>query len=221
MEVPTLDLAQQRVLGALAEKALATPDYYPMTLNALVSACNQKTGRDPVTSLTQSQVLEALDELRRLGLAGESLGGGSRAIKYRHALDSALELDTPEEAALAVLLLRGAQTAGEVRSRTARLFAFADGDAAQATLDGLARRGLAVQRPRQPGHSADRYTHTLGEQPAGQAGEAEGSATGSQEDAQESKQAADPSRLGALEEKVDHLQEELTALRQQLDDLLS
>ena len=130
MDAP-LDPIEVRVLGALAEKALATPDAYPLSLNALRAACNQKTARDPVMALSEDDVAAALDRLLRRGLAGTSSGAGSRVAKYRHLLDHAFGLDEAELAALAVLMLRGPQTAGEVRTRTGRMYGFASLDEAE------------------------------------------------------------------------------------------
>ena len=133
MPRPTLDAVEARVAGALAEKALATPDQYPMTLASLVAACNQKTAREPVTDLSARAVTDALDRLGRRGLVGTTAGAGHRVAKFRHNLDRALDLSQRELAVLTVLLLRGTQTPGEIRTR-----------------DGAARR-LRVRRGRRRG----------------------------------------------------------------------
>jgi uncharacterized protein len=163
----TLDPVEVRVIGALAEKALATPDYYPMSLNALVAACNQKTGRDPVMDLAEPDAARALDSLTRKGLAGTTSGAGSRVAKYRHLLDHQFELDTPEVAALAVLMLRGPQTVGEVKGRTGRLYTFESLEEAEATVRRLAERDepLVVELPVQPGRKEPRFAHLLGGMP--------------------------------------------------------
>jgi uncharacterized protein len=159
-----LNPVEVRVLGALAEKALATPDYYPLSLNALVNACNQKTGREPVMELSDEEVASALDQLMRRRLAGSTTGAGSRVEKYRHLLDHAFELDRAGVAALTVLLLRGPQTAGEVRARTSRMHEFEGLDDVEATLTRLASGDppLAVEMARQPGRKEPRFSHLLG-----------------------------------------------------------
>ena len=163
MPRPTLDPTEARVVGALAEKALATPDQYPMTLGALVAACNQRTAREPVTDLSPRAVTDALDRLTRRGLAGTTTGSGHRVAKFRHLLDRALDLSKRELAALSVLLLRGPQTAGEIRTRAARLAEFESVEAAGEALWMLADRDepLVATLPRRPGQAADRVAHLL------------------------------------------------------------
>ena len=163
MPRPTLDPAEARVVGALAEKALATPDQYPLTLSALVAACNQRTAREPVTDLSPRAVTDALDRLTRRGLAGTTTGSGHRVAKFRHLLDRALGLSKRELAALSVLLLRGPQTAGEIRTRAARLAEFESVEAAGEALWMLADRDepLVATLPRRPGQAADRVAHLL------------------------------------------------------------
>ena len=207
----TLDLIECRVVGALAEKALATPDYYPMTLNSLVAACNQKTGREPVMELDDDQVARALDHLMRLGLAGTSEGAGSRVTKYRHLLDHHFGLDEAGVAALAVLLLRGPQTVGEVRGRTGRMHEFDTLDAAEATLRSLAERDepLVTELPVQPGRKEARWVHLL----AGELEvEAEEGTTPGLAPAMQAAR-AEGDRIEALEQRVEALEEELRAVR--------
>ena len=167
MPRPTLDATEVRVAGALAEKALSTPDSYPLSLNALVAACNQKTARDPVVDLSERDVSAALDRLGRRGLVGTTSGAGHRVVKYRHNLDRALDLSLRELAALAVLLLRGPQTAGEVRARAGRMADFETTEAAEEAMWMLGDRDepLAVRLDRAPGQSADRYAHALSGEP--------------------------------------------------------
>lgn len=206
----TLDPVEIRVVGALAEKALATPDSYPMSLNALVAACNQKTGRDPVMDLAEPDVARALDGLTRKGLAGTTSGAGSRVAKYRHLLDHRFDLDAPELAALAVLMLRGPQTVGEVKGRTGRLYGFESLEEAEATVRRLAERDepLVVELPLQPGRKEPRFVHLLAgtpeieevehvvaESPVMRAARAEGD------------------RVAALEGRVELLESELGDLR--------
>jgi uncharacterized protein YceH (UPF0502 family) len=207
----TLDPIECRVVGALAEKALATPDYYPMTLNGLVAACNQKTGRDPVMDLGDDDVARALDHLMRQNLAGTSERAGSRSTKYRHLLDHHFGLDEAGVAALAVLLLRGPQTVGEVRSRTGRLHEFESLDAAEATLRSLAERDepLAVELPVQPGRKEARWAHLLAGQPEVDAEETPAPTFSAAMQAARS----EGDRIEALEARVEALEDELRAVQ--------
>lgn len=163
MSRPTLDAAEVRAAFALAEKALATPDQYPMTLASLTAACNQKTAREPVTALPERDVQAALERLMRRGLVGTTAGAGHRVAKFRHLLDRALDLSRRELAALTLLALRGPQTPGEIRTRAARLFEFESVEAAEEALWMLAERddALVQKLSRRPGQSADRYAHLL------------------------------------------------------------
>ena len=164
MTLPTLDATERRVVGALAEKALATPDHYPLSLNALRAACNQKSARDPVMNLSEREVTDAILRLQRRGLVGTTSGSGHRVSKFRHNLDRSLDLSRRELAILTVLLLRGAQTSGELRQRTARLAEFVSTEGIEDALWMLSDREDPIVRtlPRGPGQSTDRYTHQLG-----------------------------------------------------------
>ena len=161
-----LDLSpvEVRVLGSLMEKEVTTPDAYPLTVNSLLSACNQSSNRSPVTSLGEGEVTRALADLRERHLTRIVYSPSNRAPKHRHIADGALHLSPGEQAVLCVLALRGPQTVGEVKGRTERLFAFDDLAAAEAALDSLASRDdpLAVKLPRQPGQKDIRYAHLLG-----------------------------------------------------------
>jgi uncharacterized protein YceH (UPF0502 family) len=163
MEPNTLSAAEVRVLGSLIEKQITTPDYYPLTLNALTNACNQTSNRDPVVAFDESTIVRALDALREKRLALLFDGATSRVPKYAHKFDETLGLARPEVAALAVLFLRGPQTAGEVRGRTGRMHEFATIDDSEATLRGLAEQAppLVVKLPRQTGFKESRYAHLL------------------------------------------------------------
>jgi uncharacterized protein YceH (UPF0502 family) len=163
MSLPTLDAIETRVIGALAEKSLATPDQYPLTVNALVAACNQKSSRDPVTDYSEREVRDAVERLMRRNLAGTTAGSGHRVVKMRHLLDRALDLSRRELAILTVLLLRGPQTPGELRTRTNRLADFVSVSDVEETLWLLSDRDepLVTQLPRAPGQSADRFAHRL------------------------------------------------------------
>ena len=162
-----LDPVEQRVLGCLIEKRVTTPDVYPLSLNGLRSAANQSTNRDPVMRLEEGEIQEACQSLYRHGLARLASGAGSRTIKYRHLAHEALNVGDAELALIAVLLLRGPQTVGELRTRTERLYAFESLGGVTAVLDQLSRRDLVELLEREPGRKEPRYAHRLGPRPAG------------------------------------------------------
>jgi len=160
--LPVFSLLETRVLGVLAEKQRTVPDSYPLTLNSLVSGCNQKSSRDPVIEASESEVLLALDSLRGLSLLIESSGG--RASRYAHNIERVLHIPTQSTALLAMLMLRGPQTAGELRLNCERLHKFADISSVESFLAELAEReagGLVVELPRQPGSRENRWMHLL------------------------------------------------------------
>ena len=200
-----------RVLGSLIEKDITTPDYYPMSLNALINACNQKNNREPVTSLNEGEVRQALEGLQNQGLAGPAHGADSRVTKFEHRAYEKLNLGRREIAVLCVLLLRGAQTPGELRGRTERLYNFEDLADVQSTLQRLMEREPPLVRvlPRQPGTKEARYIHLL-------AGDTELPA--SSVSATESTPVRSTSRLGELEQEVAQLRSEIAELRQQFAD---
>lgn len=152
-----------RVLGVLMEKELATPDYYPMTLNALKNGCNQKSSRDPVVSYGDGEVESAVTELKRGHLVGRASGAGSRTAKYRHAMAEHLRVNREERAILSVLMLRGPQTPGELRARTERLTHFDDLEAVASVLSALGKREepMVIELPLQPGRKEARWAHTF------------------------------------------------------------
>lgn len=159
---------QQRVLGALAEKAATVPDTYPMTLRGLQTACNQRNNREPVTDHGEAEIQAALDELKARHLVRFVYAShGARSTKYRHVLDERLGLGAAELALVTVLLLRGPQTLNELRTRTERAHAFASNDEVAATLEALAARTdpVVVHLPRQPGQKETRWAHLLGDGP--------------------------------------------------------
>ncbi|WP_407316339.1 YceH family protein [Pseudomonas sp. nanlin1] len=160
-EAPSLDSTEIRVLGALIEKQAASPETYPLTLNALVLACNQKTSREPVTHLTQGQVGQSLRALEGRGMT--RLVMGSRADRWEQRLDKALELVPAQLALLGLMFLRGPQTLNELLSRSARLHEFEDTEQVQHQLERLSARGFALHLPRQSGQREDRYTHAFGD----------------------------------------------------------
>src|SRR5215203_5573857 len=149
----TLTEVEARVLGSLVEKQLTTPEYYPLTMNALTSACNQKSNRDPIVSYSDTEILAAVDSLRDKNLVYLYYGSTSRAVKYKHMLPGVYHLEPPQVAVLAVLMLRGPQTLGELRERTGRLFEFSGIGVVNETLDVLIGRDepLVVKLERQPG----------------------------------------------------------------------
>ncbi|PAW67628.1 MAG: hypothetical protein B9S34_04990 [Opitutia bacterium Tous-C1TDCM] len=163
--IPPLDPVAVRVLGALVEKQLTTPDYYPLTLNALVNACNQLSNREPVMDLDETAVLRAIGVLREHRLATLFTGAESRVAKYKHTLTDALLLTPGEVALLCVLFLRGPQTLGELRPRTERIFRFDTLPETEAALAVLAERQpqpLVAKLPRAPGTKESRYAHLFG-----------------------------------------------------------
>ena len=161
-----MELTEQevRVLGCLIEKEMTTPDYYPMSLNALLAACNQKSNRDPVVDYAETEVLEAVDGLRDRGLARTVHGKGDRVLKYRHVAQDTLEVSMRQTALLAVLLLRGPQTLGELRTRTGRYAEFTDLDevADELATMAVAEEPLTQRLERRPGEKESRYRHLLG-----------------------------------------------------------
>lgn len=206
-----LNAIEARVLGALVEKDITTPDYYPLSLNALVNACNQKNNRDPVMNLDEAAVREALHGLQEDGLAGPSGGADSRVTKYEHRLQETFNFSRGETAVLCVLLLRGPQTPGELRGRTERMHHFEDLDAVQSSLQKLMQREppLAVVLPRQPGTKESRYAHLL-------SGEVEASELSLPRMAAPLSPSAEEERINRLEEAVTALQKEVGELKQQL-----
>ncbi len=206
----TLDPVAVRVIGCLIEKALATPDHYPLSLNALTNACNQSSNRDPVMSLDEGTVSQAIDSLRRAGLVRSIQGVGSRVPKYQHLLAEAGELSRPELAVLCVLALRGPQTQAEVRTRAARLMSSDDASGLDAALDGLVNaeaQPLVARLSRRPGQKEVRYAHLL----AGEITDVD-----EESDApRETEPATD--RLAALEQLADELRNEVADLRAQLE----
>jgi uncharacterized protein YceH (UPF0502 family) len=156
-----LDAVEARVLGALLEKEIATPEYYPLSLNALVNACNQKSNRDPVVSYDDDTVEQALESLRAKGLSLRSTGRDSRVPKHAQRFTEKFNLGRREAAVLCVLLLRGPQTVGELRGRTERLYTFDDLEAVESTLRHLDESTFVTLLPRQPGFKEQRWAHLL------------------------------------------------------------
>lgn len=219
---------EARVVGALIEKAFLTPDIYPMTTNALVSASNQKTNRDPVMSLDAVTIDGALMELRQRNLVRRVHTQGSRSTKHRHALDEVLSLDVGALAVVSVLLLRGAQTVGELRLRTERQHGFETLDEVDACLEALASRGLVRQLARQPGQKEARWLHLLGDtdepdEPVAATGDSsadvDAPAVGAAVAAPVGATRAAPAADQDLIDRVSELETEVEALRSQLRQL--
>ncbi len=208
------DPVEIRVVGCLLEKQRATPDAYPLSLNALRLACNQATNRDPVVDYDEATVVEALRRTALRGWTRLASGAGSRARKYRHLLDEALDLDDPELSLLAVLMLRGAQTPGELKQRAGRLHGFADLAAVHDALDRLVDRGYVARLERRPGQKEERYEQLLG-------GEQDRTPPAARDDADVS--AGDDldsgTGSGSAVGRLDRLERELVELRGQVERL--
>lgn len=205
---------ETRVLGSLIEKDITTPDYYPLSLNALVNACNQKNNRDPVMTLDENTVRDALSTLQEKRLAGPASGADSRVTKYEHRLQEAYNFDRREIAIICVLLLRGPQTPGELRGRTDRMYHFEALEDVVSTLDRLAHRDppLAAALPRQPGTKETRYMHLFsGEAPEALSVNVERAPTPANADS-----GSTVGRISALEAEVASLRAELSEVQQQL-----
>jgi uncharacterized protein YceH (UPF0502 family) len=216
MIAPTLQLnsTEVRVLGSLIEKDITTPDHYPLSLNALVNACNQKNNRDPIMTLDEDSVRHALGSLQEKRLAGPAGGADSRVTKYEHRLQEVFNFDRREIAIVCVLLLRGPQTPGELRGRSERMYHFETLDDVQSTIQRLTDRQPSLVKilPRQPGTKESRYIHLFGDIPADDA-------TPLPAPRHASASAHDDSRIAAVEEDVASLRTEVAELRQQLSDL--
>lgn len=207
-----LDASEVRVLGALMEKEATTPEYYPLSLNALVNACNQKSNREPVVSYDEDTVMDALDRLREKRLSVTITGNG-RVHKYGQRISETLNLGRRESAVLCVLLLRGPQTLGEIKDRSERMHGFADLSEAEAVLDklaGLPEGALVRKLPRQPGQKEQRYVHLLAGEPDLEAMTEANSAS-----------IAGPTRVEKLEQDLISLRTEFDELKQRFEQLES
>jgi uncharacterized protein YceH (UPF0502 family) len=198
-----LDAVEVRVLGCLVEKQRTTPDVYPLSLNSLRAACNQSTNRDPVVQYDEATIRDALHRLARRRWA--RFASGARAAKYRHLLDENPGLSADQQSLLAVLMLRGPQTPGELRQRVERLYAF-DGDGMDATLGALIERGFVVRQPRRPGQKEERYAHRLSED--------------LDEEGAMPVVAASPDAAPPQESRLDRLEREVAELKRQVAELL-
>jgi uncharacterized protein len=200
-----VDAVEIRVLGCLIEKQRTTPDQYPLSLNALRLACNQATNRDPVVEYDERMIKAALDRMSHRGWTRFASGASSRALKYRHLLDEALSLSDPELSVLAVLMLRGAQTPGELKQRTERMHRFSSAAEVVQTLDGLAERELVRRLERRPGQKEERYVQLVGD------------ATEAEEKIELPGSDPEPGQTPSLEERVARLEAAFEDLRARLD----
>src|SRR6478752_1611001 len=201
---------EARVLGSLVEKQLTTPEYYPLTMNALTAACNQKSNRDPVVSYDETTIMTAIDSLRDKNLVYLYYGSSSRAVKYKHMMPSVFELDDAGVALVAVLLLRGPQTIGELRERTGRLHEFAGLGEVQEALDNLTRRDepLILKLERQAGQKEARYAHLL-------CGPIDQSATAP---IRETSSSGKEDKIAKLESEMENLRGEFASLRETFEE---
>ncbi len=206
--LPQLDAIEIRVLGVLMEKEKATPEYYPMTVNSMMNACNQKSSRNPVVSYTESEVQLGIDGLKKKGLVLTVTGGGSRTLKFKHNSSIVFDLDDRQEAILCLLFLRGPLTPGEINSNSGRLYSFGNLESVHNGIESLQQKEnpMVVQLPKRPGQKEARYMHLLG----GPVNEADWEDMG------------EPVKISSshLEERVSALEAELAELKQKLGDLL-
>lgn len=203
---------EARVLGALIEKDITTPDYYPLSLNALVNACNQKNNRDPVMSLDENAVRDALQRLQERHLAGPASGADSRVNKYEHRTQEVFNFTRAETAIMDVLLLRGPQTPGELRGRSERMYSFAELSDVQSVLQKLIERDPSLVRmlPRQPGTKESRYAHLLCD-------EKESWQTPAESMPVVHRASSDDERVVRLESEVAELRKDVTELKRQIE----
>jgi uncharacterized protein len=208
------DAVEIRVVACLVEKQRTTPDQYPLTLNSLRLACNQSTNRDPVVDYDEGTIRSALDRLSRRKWTTLASWSTARSVKYKQVLDQALGLTPPQLSLLAVLMLRGPQTPGELRTRTERMYRFESNEELETTLRELRERDLAAPLPRRPGERGQRYTHLLEGEGEGQAEETPPPAM-----PERAAPAPAPAANGGIGERVDRLEAELAALRAELREL--
>lgn len=210
--LPKLSAEEIRVLGSLMEKSRTTPDYYPMTINSLTAACNQKSSRKPVVNYDEDTVVRTLDTLKKKGLVSTATGGGSRVVKYKHNFAIVFPVIPSEVAIICLLLLRGPQTPGELNTNSGRMYEFESLDDVQDALERLGSGDMPylTQLPRRTGQKEARYMHLLGESldiPEDDEPESYSSSTSN-------------SSVAALEERVAKLEEELATMRTDFDKLM-
>jgi len=201
------------VLASLVEKQVTTPEYYPLSLNALTLACNQKNNRNPVTSYEEGTIMQTLESLREKNLVYVFYGSSSRVPKYKHVMPEVLHLNEKELAALCVLMLRGPQTIGEIKDRAGRLHEFANLEEVDATLDGLAVKEpdpMVTRLPRQPGQKEMRFAHLL-------SGEVSVEVPSESESTRRPVRTIEPDKVSRLEEEVAVLKSQVNSLQQQFE----
>jgi uncharacterized protein YceH (UPF0502 family) len=201
-----LSAEEQRVLGSLIEKSRTTPDYYPMSINGLQSACNQKTSRSPIVQYDEETIVETLNSLKKKSLISTATGGSSRVVKYKHNLGIVYPLVPAELALIGLLLLRGPQTPGELNTNSGRLYEFESIEEVQSTLQDLSKRGFVKALERRPGQKEVRYVHLLGD---------------SLEDPNEYQSGINPASTDQLNARVEILEKELSELKEAFNKLLS
>jgi uncharacterized protein YceH (UPF0502 family) len=201
-----LSSEEQRVLGSLIEKSKTTPDYYPMSINGLQSACNQKTSRSPIVQYDEETIIETLNSLKKKSLISTATGGSSRVVKYKHNLGIVYPLVPSELALIGLLLLRGPQTPGELNTNSGRLYEFENIEEVQTTLQDLSKRGFVKVLERRPGQKEARYVHLLGE---------------SIEEPIDHQSNLNPSTSEQLNARIEILERELSELKEAFNKLLS
>lgn len=203
--LPQLNLEEQRVLGVLIEKSKTTPDYYPLTLNALITACNQKSARNPVVDFDEETVVTAIDSLKKKQLVASVIGAGSRSLKYRHTISVAYSLDLAEASVICLLLLRGPLTPGEIKSNAGRLYDFDSLDEVNTILGNLsnAENSFVKLLSKKTGQKEARYVHLFGEVFSVEENSSEGTI-----------------HSGKLEERLQLLENELALLKDAFDSLV-
>jgi uncharacterized protein YceH (UPF0502 family) len=203
-----LDHREIRILGCLIEKELTTPEYYPLSLNSLTNACNQKSNRNPVISYDEAVVEQGLEGLQSKGLVRKTLTAGSRVDKYLHTILDKFDLSKQEMAVLCELMLRGSQTAGEIRSRADRMSSFGNLDEVEKTLQSLMEQdpAMVILLPREPGRKERRYTHLL-------------STTGNTVTADADQPAAPSAPQVSADERINRMEEEIAKLRNEIEEL--
>lgn len=201
-QLPVLSAVEQRVLGTLMEKSRITPDYYPMTLNGLTAACNQKTSRFPVTDYSEEEVMQALNSLKGQSLVATAVGGGSRVMKFKHNFFTVFSVSDAEMAVICLLLIRGPQTPGELNTNANRLHDFVSLESVLETVQALrfANPPFIKELEKKPGQKEARYIHLLGSQAISEEPEAEKAAKGP----------------GGLEQRISQLETELAEVKEQL-----
>jgi uncharacterized protein YceH (UPF0502 family) len=213
-----LNDVEARILGCLIEKGITTPDYYPLTLNALTNACNQKSNRNPVVSFEETTVVRGLEDLQQKGLTEKVIKADSRVPKYQHSFGNSLDLSPREVAVLCVLMLRGPQTTGEIRGRTERMYQFTNINEVDEVLTGLMEREhpFAIKLPRQTGQKEQRFAHMLSGEP--EIREPERAVS---DETAALQVRTENERIQKLEEELATLRSEFDSLRQEFIDLKS